>query len=321
MKNNLIIILSHCDTEYKKEILTNNINVIKANNFDILLVSHIPLPSSIQQIVEYFVYDKSNPLIRWPERGMVFWKKILFNENSNSRLQTIYPDYGWTAFNQILLGGNLGLSLDYDYFSFINYDIQITDSTIEALKNPTPFLTSKVQGFHESTSRYPGFMLNILNRKNLKAILPLINKEHYINDSHSWKEPSRFIDAEDYWSHLIRNFKHITHTEVIRDLISFDDGESMFNYSGNNQFKIFFQNDNTYRTIQSDNVPKILLFDIQISNLKLVVNDEYTDIMIGKNELIYLPKIRKIGFTIDGVYTDLTKKYNESIYQKIDYTE
>ena len=120
MKNNLIIILSHCDSREKREILIDNIKKLKTQNFDILLLSHIPIPPSIQQIVEYFIYDKSNPIINWPDRGMVFWKKIL--GDPNLRLQTIYPDYGWTAFNQILLGGNLGLSLDYDYFSFRFYN-------------------------------------------------------------------------------------------------------------------------------------------------------------------------------------------------------
>ena len=54
MKNNLIIILSHCDTEEKREILIDNINKIKSNNFDILLVSHIPIHPSIQELVKIF---------------------------------------------------------------------------------------------------------------------------------------------------------------------------------------------------------------------------------------------------------------------------
>ncbi len=319
MKNNLIIILSHCDSKEKIEILTDNIKKLKTQNFDILLLSHIPIPSHIQQIVEYFIYDKSNPIINWPYRGMVFWKKIL--DDTNYRLQTIYPDYGWTAFNQILLGGNLGLSLDYNHFSFINYDIQITDLIITTLNNPTSFLTSKVQPCSESNPRYPSFMLNILNRKNLKALLPLINKEHYMCDTHPWKEPSRFKSAEDYWGHLITNFLYTIHPEPIVDLIVFDNPESMFNYSGTNKFKLFFQNNNTHNTIQNDGVSKILLFDIQISNLKLIVNNEYTDIIKGKNELITLPKIKTIGFIVDDVYTDLTNKYKESIYQTIEYTE
>ena len=37
MKNNLVLILSHCDTKEKKEILEDNIKKLKFNNFDILL--------------------------------------------------------------------------------------------------------------------------------------------------------------------------------------------------------------------------------------------------------------------------------------------
>ena len=54
---------------------------------------------------------------------MVFWRSI--TSNISYKITNILPDYGWTALNQILLGGNLGLSLDYDYFSFINYDTRL----------------------------------------------------------------------------------------------------------------------------------------------------------------------------------------------------
>jgi hypothetical protein len=110
MKNNLIIILSHCDSREKSEILIDNIKKLKTQNFDVLLLSHIPIPSSIQQIVEYFIYDKSNPIINWPDRGMVFWKKIL--GNTNYRLQTIYPDLVHST-------GNEQDTLSVDYNGFI----------------------------------------------------------------------------------------------------------------------------------------------------------------------------------------------------------
>ena len=319
MKNNLVIILSHCDTEEKKELLEDNIKKLKSNNFDILLLSHIPIPPNIQESIEYYIYDKSNPIINWPERGMVFWKKIL--GDIDYRLQTIYPDYGWTAFNQILLGGNLGLSLSYDYFSFINYDIQLTDSIIETLGNPVPFLTSTVQPAYESKPRYPSFMLNIINRKNLKAILPIIDKKHYMCDTHSWKKDGKFQSAENYWEHLITNFPHTVYPENIMDLINFDNFSSMFNYSNTDKFKMFFQNNNTHSAISNNGIPGVLLYEVKIPNLKLVVNEKYTSIKKGKNEYIPLPKIKRIGVMIDEEYTDLTEEYNKSIYQKVDLIE
>jgi hypothetical protein len=321
MKNNLIIILSHCDTEEKKEVLINNVNKLKSNNFDILLVSHIPIPSSIQELVEYFIYDKSNPIINWPERGMVFWQKI--GDNIVYRLLNIYPDYGWTALNQILLGGNLGLSLNYNYFSFINYDIQLTDSIIEALKSPVPFLTTKVKSIHDTEVRYPSFLLNIISRKNLKNILPLINKEHYIKDTHLWKEGGKFRDAEEYWEHLITNFSYTVYPNTIVDSINFDNVKTLFTNNKNNidKFKIFFQNNNTHSAISNNGIPGVLLYEVKIPNLKLVVNEKYTSIKKGKNEYIPLPKIKRIGVMIDEEYTDLTEEYNKSIYQKVDLIE
>ena len=320
MKNNLIIILSHCDTEEKREILIDNINKIKSNNFDILLVSHIPIPPSIQELVEYFIYDKSNPLIYWPERGMVFWRSI--TSNISYKMTNILPDYGWTALNQILLGGNLGLSLDYDYFSFINYDTRLTDLTIEALKNPVPLLTTKVKAAHDKEVRYPSFLLNIINRKNLKLLLPIIIKEQYSFGSHPWKKEGGFQDAEEYLGHLFTNFRYTTHPEVLTDEIAFSSFGNVFhNGNSNDNFSFFFQNDKTQPNIPHNATPCVLFYGVNVSNLKLVVNDEYTFIKEGAVEYIPLPEIKNIGIMVGEEYTDLTEEYNKSIYQKVDLIE
>ena len=56
MKNNLIIILSHCDSKEKIEILTDNIKKLKTQNFDILLLSHTPIPSHIGLLLIKFYW-------------------------------------------------------------------------------------------------------------------------------------------------------------------------------------------------------------------------------------------------------------------------
>ena len=151
--NNLIIILCHCDTKIKKKILLENIKCLKAKGFDVMVLSHIPISQTLQNKIEYYIYDKSNPIIHYPYRGMVFWKTLNF-KNNPIKLQNIVGDYGWTAFNQILLAGNLGISLDYEYFSFINYDIKMNDLILESLLNPVPFLTSKVNGLQDKKNTF-----------------------------------------------------------------------------------------------------------------------------------------------------------------------
>ena len=241
MKNNLIIILSHCDTDHKTKVLQDNIIELKSKGLDILLVSHLPVPSTIQSQVEYVIYDKSNPIIVFPYRGMVFWKTLRF-DSKKLYLQNITKDYGWTAFNQILLGGNLGLSLDYGFYSFINYDVVLTKDIIGELVSPSAFLTTKVKDDREKNGyRYPSFMLNILSKDNLKKLLPVINKKYYMSDAHPWLEGGKFGDAEAYFSHLISLFEYTTYPEPVVDQIAFDNVPNLFNYSKHQEFKLFFK--------------------------------------------------------------------------------
>ena len=321
MKSNLVIIMCHCNDDDKIKVLLENINKIKTEGFDIMMLSHIPVSSSIQNKVDYFIYDKSNPTITYPYRGMVFWKNLKFKDKK-IKLQNILDDYGWTAFNPILLGGNLGVSLDYEYFSFINYDIKITDSIIHDLNNPIPFLVSKVKDLRlkDIDYRFPSFMLNILSKENLKSILPIINKKYYMSDQHPWKEGGKFRDAEEYWGNLIQNFEYLTHIEPIVDQISFEDTDGLFDFSNNEYFKIFFQNSNTHKRIHTEDwIPRVIIFDNNTPELTLVVNSLET-IIEGSNVCLELPnEITKIGYILKGKYVDLTKKYYESIFSTIDF--
>ena len=77
MTNNLIIITCHCNDSNKLNVLNENIDLLKSNGFDILLISHISIPFDIQQKVEYYIFDKSNPIIYPPVRTFRFWNKNL----------------------------------------------------------------------------------------------------------------------------------------------------------------------------------------------------------------------------------------------------
>tara|TARA_B100000780_G_scaffold84560_1_gene57864 strand:- start:2533 stop:3501 length:969 start_codon:yes stop_codon:yes gene_type:complete len=322
MKNNLIIILSHCDTDQKVKVLQDNIVKLKSKGLDILLVSHIPVSSTIQSQVEYVIYDKSNPIILFPYRGMVFWKNLKFN-SKKLYLQNITKDYGWTAYNQILLGGNLGLSLDYDFYSFINYDIVLTEGIMGELDTPSPFLTTKVKDDREEEGhRYPSFMLNILSKDNLKKLLPVINKKYYMSDAHPWLEGGKFPDAESYFGHLISLFEYTTYPEPIVDQIAFDNVPNLFNFSKHREFKLFFQNGDTHKRIASNSwVPRVVVYDNSTTKLNLIVNEIDTEVLGGANVVLDMPEVKLIGYVFNGEFTDLTKKYKESIFSIINYKE
>lgn len=309
INKNLVIILSHCDTKEKLKILENNIQLLKSNNFDILLTSHIPLPENIQSQVEYLIYDKSNPILHWPKRGMTFWK-TLSTGTENLKLINILPDYGWTAFNQFLTSSHLGLSLEYDYYSFINYDVIFTPQLIETMKLPHNFLCSKVyESKNQKGFRFPSFMFNMISKNNLKKLLPLISKQQYIRGN--------FKDAEHYLGHLFSVFDYKIYQEIIKDQVEYGD-KNPFNYNKDNDlFKVFYQSITDPKIYKTP--PSILFYDIQ-KEFELIINKEKITIYPTCNRIEY-SNIRKLGYYLEGSYIDLMYIFQEKHQTSIDIND
>ena len=59
----IVLIQSHCNTNEKIEILKKNITELRKLDVDILLFSHIMIPSEVIESVDYFVYDKSTMIV------------------------------------------------------------------------------------------------------------------------------------------------------------------------------------------------------------------------------------------------------------------
>lgn len=317
MINNLVSILCHCNTPEKEELLRKNITDIKKEGHDILIVSHIPIPYELQDMVEYCIYDKSNPLITYPDRGMVYWQYRTIN-NKKIKMQNIMSDYGWTVLNQILNVSRFALPLDYTHYSFINYDALLTEGVLHELRQPADFVTSKVKDDRSDDGyRYPSFMLNILTKKNLQRLLPLIDKEDYMCDTHLFIEKGRFRDAEEYWEHITSIFNQFILKEEMVDQISFD-FPNIFDKSEHPEFKIFFQNNTTFRRIDSNSfIPRLAVYDNTVDSLILNINN--VKINVKGDVVIDLKDNITIGYTYNNEYVDLTEIYNNANFATINY--
>jgi len=321
MKNkNLIIVQCHCNTKEKISVLEENIKTLKKQNLKILVVSHIPVNQDIQDTVDYFIYDKSNPILHWPDRGMIHWMKIDFDKPYKA-INVLF-DFGWTSINQILLAGNLGLSLDFDHYTFINYDIKITDNIIKAIKNPVPLLSSKVVDKRvKDNFRFPSLLFSIFSKKNLQRVLPLFSKEKYIKGYYNKKgETIYYRDAEEYFGDIIKNFHYTIFKDEIQDSIKFEEPD-MLNCSKHNDFKILLQNDTTHPTVHPlPHSSKALIYNNKSKGFDFVVNNTVINIK-DRKKLIHLPKIKKIGYVYKDNFIDLMKEYKSSNYVNINYEE
>ena len=329
MTNNLIIITCHCNDENKLKVLDENIDLLKSNGFNILLISHISIPFNLQQKVEYYLFDKSNPIIYPPVRTFRFWNTRSHPTDKTKiiKLRSNHPDYGWTVFNQFIKSSNFALDLDYEYYSFINYDIELTENIIGDLKNPLPILTSRVKdNFNETGYRFPSFMLNIFDRNHLEKLVSLFDMQFYMQDTHPHIVNNKFTDAEHYFKHLISLFDYVIHPDDIKDLMLFEDN-TLFNKSGTEDFKVFIQNDNTFKKLKSNSwIPRLFVYDVKVNVINIKVNDKTYTLEKDKSIILDLPKIKKLGIEHGGCcgygeYLDLLEEYKAADYSFINYLD
>lgn len=259
-----VIILSHCNTEEKLQVLKDNISKLKFNpDLDIILTSHISLPKEVVDSVNYFIYDKNNPVLSWPQRGMFSWKE--YNE---IYLNSIQPDYGWCVFNQIKLGGLM--ALDYDISYIINYDLVIDLNVNEILNNNTQETNFFQSKNYQGKVQNPSLLLFKVNKPHLQYLINNISIDDYCN-SHK--------TAEQYLNTLIKNLEHTIPDYFIFDQIDFFEKQifklSNSIYSHFDYFVTDFDFSPWYHNDKGEFIPESTYF----YNIKELITIKYKDII------------------------------------------
>lgn len=127
MNKNIFIIGTYPKTESQKKLLIECINILRKTNFDIMVVSHLPIPEEIQKLVDHYLYDSDNTFLpkertpfSWINTGQFYLE--LYN---NGHLLPISRN--------INLSLNLSKSLGYEFFYYLEYDILFSDNDLEKL--------------------------------------------------------------------------------------------------------------------------------------------------------------------------------------------
>ncbi len=169
------LITTYCDTAEKITVLKDTLNSLEKYNLDVCIHAHYPLPIDIQQNVQYYIYDKSNPILPLDRRSIIMWRK-----HHNHQLNILKFDYGYTVASQWKLGLLFLENINYDIVHILNYDTVITDEII---------INSK------KIKDYSGvFYLNA--EENLNLLFATVRPSDYLLEDISMED---YIGMDEYW--------------------------------------------------------------------------------------------------------------------------
>lgn len=122
-ENHIFVIDSWPDNESKENDLINCIKTIKTFNIPILLVGHYPIKPEIQKMVDYYIFDKNNPLLssdEFPNYGVDSTRWTHLHNKKIENVHRFHHDYAiWETMRNAF---NFCNYLNKKYIHFLEYD-------------------------------------------------------------------------------------------------------------------------------------------------------------------------------------------------------
>jgi hypothetical protein len=279
----IAIISSFCDNQEKIDILSKNIDTVKNLGLDVLVVSPISLPQELVKQCDYFLYTKDNPVLDWPTKAMYFWREMNYNRNEKIKITKTYADYGWAGLYQVKKTSEIALSLDYDYFYHMIYDLVIDENVINGFNSTREKVVYPSK--RDETIWAVGLHFMIFDRENLTKFISYINLESYLNV----KGGDAFV-----WLHTLQQiFPFEIESTPVSDAIFYYDNKDFFDISPlkNKKYKIFVaKNDETQSSI------KLLFYNvIEEEDIVLIVEGISHNFSV-KNNTIFDLGFNKFNF-------------------------
>ena len=130
----LILITAYCPDDYREGLLRNLVTSLKSHDlFDLMIVSHTPIPLDIQKKVDFVLYDKKNEILTDWDMLNQPW----FNPMNDRRIQSSFLSKKNThlaIWRMVILGFSNAKNLGYTKVHLMEYDCEINDPS-ELLDN------------------------------------------------------------------------------------------------------------------------------------------------------------------------------------------
>ena len=225
---------------------------IKSLGVDVMVISPLKLDDELIDLCDYLIYTKENPVLEWPEKSYFQWWDGTI-DGRHVTMTTTYPDYGYAGLVQVKRMADFALSMNYDLFFPMIYDININEHVESVFKD-----TKKNSFFpSERDGQIWGIGLHLisLDREHMIRLKTLITKESYLVEGD--------FDAFAWLHRAVKLVPGVVEETPVEDLIYYLSNTEFFNISPSTKFKCYI-----HKTLE-DNM-KIVFYDFGgIKNLEI----------------------------------------------------
>jgi len=133
-KDEVIIVSTYPDTSIRKQLTKECIESFKKTGRQIILVSHYPVTTELQQLVDYYFYDANNVMIHHS-----FYNRF-FNYTDNYNVEVnisalAKTNQSFAAYINLLNGFKLAQQLGFKKVLFAVYDVVLHESDLNTVDN------------------------------------------------------------------------------------------------------------------------------------------------------------------------------------------
>jgi hypothetical protein len=324
----IALISTFCDTNYKKEILHENILKIKELGIDVMIISpnFIEIPKETIEISDFCFYTKENPLLKWPVRQYTHWYEMPIGNGKITTLHRGFADYGWAALYQTKKLSQIALTFDYDIFYHIIYDLEI-DSVVECefLSNEVNLIHPRRDPHHPDTLWETTLHFMVFDRDMMEKIEKDIQLDEYLRTNGV---------AEGEVLKWTKKYDIKISDHPIKDKIFYWENFDFFNMSPFKDFKMFIsknepikiwigEGENSKSEILTSNLRIVFHSFEKMSEIDVIINNVTYTINPKKWEINEFPvdsqSIQSVKFNYNGYEVDYTNEFNNIMMNQVYY--
>ena len=284
----LALISTYCNTKEKQEVLITNIKSFQELGVDTLLFCPKGiLPQDIINLSNHCILTEENPIPPLSTRMQLLYE--FPKSKFHSKHTLIYLDYGWASLNQLKKLFYYGVSLDYDLYYPMIYDLKFTPE----IKN---IIKSNESNYFFSNKRPDGVIFPF------SAIFGVFNKNYCekISSQITFNNYLKYTSAEGNYQNIQENLNLPTHDYITEDLFFEHDSTPDFNISNTDEIKVFVDNSRfnpeTYNPKEGNKEVGIHFYDIKTpTKVKIQTQNKVLEYLIEQEQILFIsldtPKI------------------------------